>query len=192
MKKYIWYGKEEFDINKLEKFELKNGISFDQWWDKPKECLDINGLRFPFNGLWASPVDTDWGWIDWCKQNDFHLDSFEWYQTFTLKDNAKICTIDSLQSLNVFLKKYAKRVETIDYDYTRKQKFVDITEDIDPNAWVASGTYRYNWNKVVIDFDGIEVSHDFNFNLIHKIFYTWDCDSIVIWNPEIISLCHED
>ena len=67
MKKYIWYGKDKFDINKLKKFELNDNILVSQYWDKPKEyyyCYsdDTARLCYPFDALWASPIDTDLSW----------------------------------------------------------------------------------------------------------------------------------
>ena len=28
----------------------------------------------PVGGLWASPVDSAWGWADWCREQDFRLE----------------------------------------------------------------------------------------------------------------------
>lgn len=196
MKKYIWYGKDKFDINKLKKFELNDNILVSQHWDKPKEYYrysdDTARLCYPFDALWASPIDTSLSWVDYCKRNKFNLDKFGYCQIFSLKNDAKILIIDSLDSLNKFLKKYAKKVQYSDSDVSREEKLIDVTEDIDVHQWVSCGLYRFNWNAIINDYDCMEISHDFNFNLMHRLFYTWDCDSIVIWNPKIISLCHED
>lgn len=78
MKKYIWYGEDKFDINKLKKFELNDNILVSQYWDKPKEyyyCYsdDTARLCYPFDVLWASPIDTSLSWVDYCKRNKFNL-----------------------------------------------------------------------------------------------------------------------
>lgn len=108
MKKYIWYGKDKFDINKLKKFELNANILVSRYWDKPKEYYrysdDTTRLCYPFDALWASPIDTSLSWIDYCKRNKFNLDKFGYCQIFSLKNDAKILIIDSLDSLNKFFK----------------------------------------------------------------------------------------
>ena len=47
----ITYGKNQFDINKFEPIK--------------------NDFIKPFGGLWSSPINSNYGWFDWCKENDF-------------------------------------------------------------------------------------------------------------------------
>ena len=188
-KKYIWYGKDEFDIKKLKKIEVNDSMVISEYWDKPKEYKMSRGESKFLGCFWASPVDTNYGWKDWCEDEQFNLDRFECSQTFTLKETANICTIDSMESLKEFMKKYTKYS---DFDENHNNVLKDVTDDMDLNRWFTFGSFKFDWNKVLHDYDGMEISHDFNFNIMHNIFNTWDCDSICIWNPDIIELNYKD
>ena len=56
MIEYIHYGSNKFDKNKF--IPIRN----EMFMTKPK------------GGMWASRVDSDYGWFDWCNNNDFELD----------------------------------------------------------------------------------------------------------------------
>lgn len=125
----------------------------------------------PSGGLWASAVDAEWSWNAWCCANEFHvarlLESF----TFTLSENARVIHIRSVADL----------------DKLPEQEVPD---------WLRTGT---RWK--CIDFekllaDGVdavelhlseEVSESYVFmGGLYWELYGWDCDSILIMNPDII------
>lgn len=186
-KKYIWYGKDKFDINKLKKIKVNKSMVIPEYSDKPTEYKNQYGEENYLGCFWASPVNTNYSWKDWCEEEQFNLDKFKQFQTFTLKETANICTIDSMESLKEFMKKYTKYRY---FDENNNQILKDFTDEyLDRWLW---RRFIFDWNKVLHDYDGMEISHDFNFNLMHNIFNTWDCDSICIWNPDIIELNYED
>ena len=49
MNRYIHYGSDKFDINKFLPI-----INQDYDWTKPKQ-----------GGIWASPIDAEFGWEQW-------------------------------------------------------------------------------------------------------------------------------
>lgn len=116
------------------------------------------------NGLWASPVNADWGWKDWCELEDFRTERLDDYFTFTTVPEAKILHLHSLSQAAPYMK--------ISY---RFQSIVGYNLDLD---------------KIYKMFDGMElhISDDFCSFHDNNVFYTWDVDSICIWNPNIIQL----
>lgn len=144
-KVYIHYGADHYDKSKFKSIE-----TFDPVTNKPK------------GGLWASPVDTDWGWKDWCEGENFHLDRFNKNFKFTLANGSKVFhirTADDVMKLPV-------------------AKFPDS------DLW-SIGWY-YDWKKIVKKYDAVELHMSENYSLFHDIFYCWDVDSIIVLNPDII------
>lgn len=81
MKEYIHYGDKQFNPNKFE------AIRNEYLWVKP------------MGGLWASPVDAELGWKNWCEDNDFRECNEENSFKFTLSKDANVCHIYSVKDL---------------------------------------------------------------------------------------------
>ena len=116
------------------------------------------GLNKPGHGigLWACRIDADLGWKDWCEAGDIHVEKLEHSFKFTLDKGAKILTVRSNADIN------------------RYTKYTNIRH-IDFNAIVNAG------------YDGVELIHGDRWEELHYgLFYSWDVDSIVIWNPDVI------
>lgn len=113
-------------------------------------------------GLWGSPVDGCYiSWKDWCEGEDFHTEKLNKSFEFTLKPEAKILTVESFLHIFPYLKEY------------KIGPYIDRCIDF----------------KTIFDkFDGMELvlSPETYMELHDGIFYTWDCDSIVVWNKEVI------
>lgn len=137
---YIHYGHNKFSKEQFE--PIKNR----------EEFIKPNG------GLWASRVETNHGWKQWCEQAEWK-DRLKKSFTFTLKQNAKILTITSLKQLKDLPRAksdFMARVYTVlDFEELAKQ------------------------------YDAIEILISKDIEL-HWQLYGWDCDSILIMNPEII------
>lgn len=141
-KKYIHYGHKCFDPKLFRKPRNRHGFSK------------------PSGGFWASPVDAEFGWKDWCDRNDFRKCCIDCSFTFTLKDDAKVLTIRYTGD--------AKRLP---------QRPLDCW----PSDWVMP-----DFEKLIRDgWDAVELvlSSD---EWLYWVMYGWDCDSIVILNPDVI------
>lgn len=161
-KVYIHYGSNKFDVKKFVPMTAN-------------EC-DNSGNSFlnkPPHGtcIWASPVDTHFGWKEWCENEEYAMDKLNTSFTFTLKPNARILLVKLCSDVDKYLtnlpdlpyKSYSFRPEAL-----LMFKYVDFV-------------------KMAKDYDGMELCHDDNYGDLHYgLFYSWDCDSIVIWNPYII------
>lgn len=151
--KYIHYGTAEF---LKEVFEpIKNRPSF---------CK-------PTGGLWASPIDSEYGWRDWCKDEQYmdcdDLNSF----TFELQDNAKVYVIDSLKDLLLVPHKVNDdsafgSVQVIDFE--------KMAMEYDAIFLTCNGQWKTRYSK----FEGYIMD-----------LYGWDCESILVMNPGVVKVC---
>lgn len=127
--------------------------------EKKANPRDNSFMNKPPYGFWASPVGSDyWTWRDWCESEDYHTDRLDTSFKFTLTKKARILTVRS-------------REDIIPY----------LVENIMLSRCVL------DFNKIMSEYDGMELIHGNLYNAFHyNEFYTWDADSIVIWNPYII------
>lgn len=146
-KEYIHYGHTLFDQDIFQ--PVKN-----QEW----------GAAKPLGGFWASPVDAERSWKNWCEDEEFRLENLNTSFRFHLKDDARVFHIyrsDQLQQL--------PELDTI----------IKVT-------W-----YCIDFEKAAENWDAIElhlseeICDDYLESLYFRL-YGWDCDSILIMNPEII------
>ena len=138
--KYIHYGHNKFDVTKFDK--IKNIPEFSK----------ANG------GFWGSRIDAEYGWKDWCKNNDYDTDLKKHFQ-FSLKDNAKVLIIDKCEKLKELPKVKSMFENPI---------FVLL-----------------DFEKLSKEYDAIEVLISKDGQLYWDL-YGWDCDSIFIMNPDVI------
>lgn len=152
-KAYVHYGSEKFDMDKF--LEIK---------DKGILCHGKNKfINKPDYGLWASPVDTDFGWKEFCTNEDFRTDRLSESFTLELSDDAKVFTVTKL--------------DDIPSNYISEIK-----------ARHGAELHNLNFDRIMEDYDAMELIHSKGrYNELHySLFYSWDVDSIVIWNPQII------
>ena len=126
--------------------------------EKMKEKPNLIYTSYKPHGLWASPVDAEWGWKDWCEETECFLETLDESFQFTLKSKANILHIHSWEDAKPFLIKQGT------YNYSLKLKTI----------------YK--------KYDGMELHISENYGELHDSypFYLWDVDSICIWNPDII------
>lgn len=121
------------------------------------------GAVKPIGGIWASPIDAKWGWKQWCVSEEFRINKLSTSFEFYLDDNARVCHIKSVDDL-----KKLPRLQGLD-----------------------STLYCIDFEKAMKKYDAIElhlsdeVVDDYLDSLYFKL-YGWDCDSILIMNPNII------
>jgi hypothetical protein len=150
MREYIHYGDTEFNKDKFTK------VTNEPCWVKP------NG------GLWASSIDTNYGWKDWCDANDFRECNEDNSFKFTLTETAKVLHIHSVKDLEDIPE--------------QKEKF---------DGFKFMSTFYIDFEKLIeMGYDAVELhlsddGYEFGTSLYYKL-YGWDCDSIVIMNPDIV------
>jgi len=154
--RYIHYGSDHFDKDKF--IPVKNR-SYS--WNKPERGC----------GLWASPVCCERSWRDWCFDEEWDLfrgsESFQ----FDISESANVLNLYSLDDM----------IRTMDEN--RDWIFTDP-------VMRANGLDDDPFTNVYLDFermmaDGIDAIDVRIKNLYYKL-YGWDCDTILIMNPDIV------
>lgn len=138
---YIHYGSTEFDENK--------------WQDIENEFVK------PIGGLWASPIDAEYGWRDWTLDNNYKCCNE--YFKFEIKPEANVYKIHNINDL-------------LKLPQNKKSE---------RHIWEPSPPYYIDFEKCKdIGIDAIELC-SLN-NGLYWALYGWDCESIIILNKEII------
>lgn len=125
-------------------------------WNKPK------------GGLWASRIDASFGWKDWCREECFRecfdSNSFK----FTIKDGYSVCTISTMQQLIRLLRQNVKPDPYISEYPVDFVKCLDMSIDAIELCWYGK-EYK-----------------DISSGDLYRALYGWDCDSIVVLNPDAV------
>lgn len=154
---YIHYGSTKFDPT--HGFPIRNAND----WSKP------------IGGLWASRVDASYGWKHWCEGEDYcrceKSNSFE----FTMKDPSKVAVIRNKTDL--------LKLPTVVSDYLLKRS-EDLGTDI-PLFINFEECLRRGIDAIELCWFGDEYGGQRGDNM-NYIMIGWDCDSIVVLNPEAV------
>ena len=108
---YRHYGVNEYNP---EKFKV---IKNRPYWNKPE------------GGLWASDTRARISWENWCKGEDFRVESLTKHFDFRLKASAKILKILDRESLNKILERGLLEVEwEPDINWIRSMDFEELSK----------------------------------------------------------------
>ena len=147
-------------------------------------------LNKPSGGLWGSrSIEMKdypyYRWRDWVENEgyneEFYLNPENCFK-FSLKDNADILIIDG------------RKIKPASLDYLTKKELRKIipyaeilSEEKNSEKFGYPHLFTFNWPYIFNKYDGIEL---INGNLYTQFRYNgmsaWDCDSICIWNPDIV------
>lgn len=150
-KRYIHYGSSSFQIERWTPIQAEYG-----------------GMFKPLGGLWASPVDAQFGWSAWCEAENFRLERLRKSFTFELKPDARVLEItpDIVWELPQNKDALFPRWED-----ERLSGYASV-KDID---FVA----------LAREYDVLECSLS-KYPSLYWSLYGWDCDCILVMNPEVI------
>ena len=134
------------------------------------EKITNKGTNKPNGGLWSSPVQSPViSWHDWCEYNDYRTHALNESFEFDIDPKAKILTIESDDDLN--------KLDIYDL-------YVVLTKNGLPSP--CREYWDLDFEQMALDWDGIKVS--ITTSKIYFALYGWDCDTLLIFNPEIIIL----
>ena len=119
----------------------------------------------PYGGLWASAVDAKFGWKKWCKDAEFDF-CFTSSFRFHLHPNARVYVVDSSEK--------AKRMPQ--REKSARELGIEITFPVLPD-----------FERIAKDYDVIDFRISDDRSLYHTL-YGWDCDSVLILNPNVIEI----
>lgn len=145
----------------------------DRWKDiMNRDNGQIHGWIKPaaHTGLWASPVDSPESWKIWAENSGYET-SLDIGFRFTVRDPGRIFYVHNAMS-------YAALVEL--YGVT--------------TPWNSPyyNQYYFDFELMAIDgWDGLEISLS-EYPPLYDKFYSWDCDSICIFNKDAIKEVPDD
>lgn len=181
---YIHYGSTEFDPMLIKPLDYHEPGHFSL------------SVKPPFySGLWGSPIESENSWKVWNDGNEYsECDDSNAFR-FKVKDGYKILMIDSLESAINLIENYfmMNSVRLLFSDgnvkcdaesdlQNRKMECIESLRCSDP--FLVCGIDGINFMKMNDDgYSGMEISLT-EFPKLYYLLYGWDCDSIVVWNPE--------
>jgi len=121
----------------------------------------------PKGGLWASPKNSEYGWKDWCEDNDFYTDKLKNKFDFTYKGNTAV------------IEKEEDLYSNLIWQSLDRRKGVVHLEAIDYEAMIEAGC------------DAIFLTEEGQYNTrltFPRNLYGWDCECVLILNPKTIYL----
>lgn len=163
--------------------ELSDNELYVTYWSKSRPPFDSNNIQIilgdplhnlnkPQSAFWGSPVNAHFGWKEWCECEEFG--DYDWDNPiyFRLKTNSTILKID-IDDLR----------EEVLGRYVIKDKYSPINSMFENCL---------DFNKIVEDeIDAVQLmdgrlGHYFMANAYEFMFNTWDCESIVVLNKDVI------
>lgn len=124
----------------------------------------------PCGGLWASPVDAEFGWIDWCKVEDFHPERLAVSFEFELAPSANVFVVDSMTDLQRFPHQLERLGQYL-YQYPDFEKARNTGID---------AVYLTDKGQCETRFGG------YLENEKHMDLYGWDCESVLVLRPQVV------
>ena len=115
------------------------------------------GMNKPIGGLWASDDTAKYGWRDWNSDSRFRECVESLSFRFILIPEARVLTISCEEQAQEFIFEFSGTTNAMQIDWETVKEYFDAVEVL------VSSDYRLYWTL-----------------------YGWDCDSIVILNPDVI------
>lgn len=116
-------------------------------------------------GLWASHVDAEFGWKDWATGEDFTSCEDNQAMYFKFRPGARIIFVDSVKKFD-------------------ELPMINLEERLFREKGL-------DWETITKVADGLEIIFSSDWRLRDRL-YSWDCDSIITWNPYMITPCGVD
>ena len=177
---YIHYGSTEYNPELIKPLD----------YHEPGRISSL--VKPPFySGLWGSPVDSDNSWKSWNDSSEYsECDDSNAFR-FKVKDGFKILMIDSEESAislieNYFMQnRYVRSILRENIDILQaKQSCIEALRCSDPFSTCEMD--GIDFMKMQSDgYSGMEISLT-EYPKLYWLLYGWDCDSIVVWNPDAI------
>lgn len=109
-------------------------------------------------GFYASDVDSEYGWKQWVEDEQFHLDKYlSSFFLFKVKEDARIFHLRTLEDM--------------------------CNAPEAPNPFGLKGHYLIDFEKLSQYYDAIDY---YETSELHYPLYGWDCDTLLVMNPDII------
>lgn len=131
--------------------------------EKIKPVFDAHWIKPRGGGFWASPVDAEWGWKQWCLAEQFHVEQLSQHILLTFRGN--VLTIDSVKDLDLL-------------------SWNETPETIMGNHGIQfAAMLRAGIDAIHLTTKGQDATRHSR----PKNLYGWDCESVLIMNPETLT-----
>lgn len=121
----------------------------------------VEALNKPLNGFWGSPVDSQNSWKNFCISEDYCVSSLDKHFKFRLKRLARVLKVMNKKDLDSLYHKYG-----IEGEYGRR---------------------ALDWKRIVKTYDAMVLMIPDDFDLLINLqLTTWDVDSVVVFNPDVV------
>ena len=114
----------------------------------------------PEGGLWTSPVDSEHGWRQWCESEDFHTGSLR--KSFRIRFTGRLYVIHTQMDLYAI-----------------------------PSSVTSWGGRVPLWEGLMKwGFDAVHLTNEGQWANRHthpKSLYGWDCETVLVMNPDTIT-----
>ena len=143
---FIHYGTKKF---KCSLFKKATNDSYG--WVKPKHGT----------GIWSSPNKSEYGWRNWCNQENFRDCNDEISFKFKLKHKSKIYIVDDVNDL--------EKLPSTENGYFKGLDFIKIAQSYDAILLTEKGQRK--------------TRHGYPKNL-----YGWDCECLLVLNKKCMKI----
>lgn len=182
-KVWISYGSSSFDPNKFTTYDsalsrkayedaIANGLDFRVSYDDYVEMQRrlMGNRNKPIFGLWASPVDSEWGWRNFCMRERFNIEKLRDKFLFKLSPGSRIYVIDSAEDLDAVS---VSGLDDIGY------KTIDFRKLLDEG-----------YDGLYVTEDAVGLYDDPQTRL--RGLSLWDVESICVFNKDVIIPVDDD
>lgn len=130
----------------------------------------------PRGGFWGSNEKSPNSWRQWASREDFQEYEDDNCVKFQLRPGARVLQLNTMEDLAWLAANYSQPAgnapaEALFWGMPGSLKHIGL------------GDIMLDWNAIALDFDGIDYSYT---NLGDRL-YAWDCDSVVIFNPNVVA-----
>lgn len=122
----------------------------------------------PYGGLWASDVESNDSWKQFCLESEWRINRLNKSFKFQIDESARIIQLTNIEDLKQLPRQ------------TMPKNHIEILDK--EEMWICP-----DFEQLVKDgVDAVQLNLSTgDYELYYKL-YMWDCDSILIMNPDII------
>lgn len=142
---------------------------------KDVQNSDSFGIKPKTGGLWTSSLGAEYGWNQWCQDENFRDNKYEYLLEL---NNPKLLIIDTLDDLINALDKYPNQKY---YSYMKRLGvFNKFSTGITKTA--------LDFEAIAQDYDGIHLTSEgqWRTRMTNPCLYGWDCETVLILNKKSI------
>jgi hypothetical protein len=159
-------------------------------------------INKPRGGFWGSPIDSKYGWGQWSDDNDFNIMSLDKHVLFKVKKSSIIYIIDTKEDLDNISKQVSMyddqkddMIKTMLAKYNNDMRYYKAIVKAVEDYISKYSTNVIDFDRLIKNYDGIYVTDNAVRKLRHVAdgtgLYTWDVESICIFNPNAIEIIPE-